>query len=276
MMMEFVTSNFWQTLATHHVDLEHETRHLYEPRDAPLEDGDVIFVKTDLLDAFCADHLPQISKTFTLVTGHSDLSPSAEALFAIDASPRVRRWFAVNAAWTNYKTTCIPLCLAEPCRPHGDQAAVARCAAAVAPEAKLDKVLFPRTAATHPFRLGLDAFEHPAVVKIADRMPYEAYLTELARYRYALCPRGNGIDVHRVYEAILMKTIPVYVTDCMPPALYQHLPVVVVRSVGDLPAALDALDPAAAAAVDWDAAQRFCRTGHWARELTASLSPSGA
>ena len=267
--MQFVTSNFWQTLADHHVDLEHETKRLHEPRNEPLKDGDVIFVKTDLLDVFCTDILPRLSKTFTLVTGHSDLSPSADALIAIEANPNVRRWFAVNAAWANYKTTCIPLCLAEPDRAHGDQAALARCAAAVVPEAKLDKVLLPPPSATHPWRLELGAFEHPALVKIAERMPYEAYLTELARYRYALCPRGNGIDVHRVYEAILMKTIPVYVSDSVP-ALYKHLPVVVVRSLADLPRAFDALDPAAA--VDWEAAQRYCRVEHWAREFIASSS----
>ena len=263
--MLFISNNFWQTVADHHLDLPHATRHLYEPRDVPLEDGNVIFVKTDLLDTFCAQHLPLLPARCTLVTGHSDCSPSLEAVTAIEASPMVRRWYAVNADRTSYKTTCIPLGLAEPDLPHGDQEVVARCAANV-PSEKIDKVLLPRASATHPLRSGLEAFEHPALAKAPDRLPYEAYLTELARYRYALCPRGNGIDVHRVYEAILMKTIPVYVSDCVP-AVYEHLPVVVVSSVADLPRALSALDWKAS--VDWEAAQAYCRTD-WAHGLLPS------
>eukprot|EP00965_Chrysotila_dentata_P239975 6203413-Pleurochrysis_carterae.AAC.2 len=35
------------------------------------------------------------------------------------------------------------------------------------------------------------------------------YLEELGRYHFVLAPRGNGIDTHRLWEALLVGTIPI-------------------------------------------------------------------
>ena len=35
------------------------------------------------------------------------------------------------------------------------------------------------------------------------------YISELANYRYSICPQGNGIDTYRLYECILCNTIPI-------------------------------------------------------------------
>ena len=35
------------------------------------------------------------------------------------------------------------------------------------------------------------------------------YVDNLTRYRFCLCPRGNGVDTHRLWEAILLGCIPI-------------------------------------------------------------------
>ena len=38
---------------------------------------------------------------------------------------------------------------------------------------------------------------------------YELYIENLRKYAFCLCPRGNGIDTHRIWEALYMKCIPI-------------------------------------------------------------------
>jgi hypothetical protein len=259
MAVEFICNNFWQCIADHHVDVPHETKPLYSPQpfDPPsVKEGDTVFVKTDLLTLFLHKLLHHIPAPFYLITGHSDLSPRPEDVQFIDTTPSILRWWAVNAPSTNYKMTCLPLGLSEPDRAFGDQGAVRRCMARI-PQVKRMRVFCPAVSPTHPLRAEAGQVEHPLLVKTSEKKPYEAYLTELSQYTWVLCPRGNGIDVHRVYEAILMQTIPIYVSDQVP-ALFKHLPVVVVRSAPDLPAALSHLEPPDA--IDWVRAASFCKS----------------
>ena len=38
---------------------------------------------------------------------------------------------------------------------------------------------------------------------------FPRYLFNLKVYKYCFCPRGNGVDTHRIWEAIYMGCIPV-------------------------------------------------------------------
>lgn len=38
---------------------------------------------------------------------------------------------------------------------------------------------------------------------------FEQYINNLINYKFCLCPRGNGIDTHRMWEAVLLGCIPI-------------------------------------------------------------------
>lgn len=59
------------------------------------------------------------------------------------------------------------------------------------------------------------------------------YALELARHRFALCPPGNGIDTHRLWEALYVGTIPVVQRS---PALetFADLPILFVDNLATL------------------------------------------
>ena len=42
---------------------------------------------------------------------------------------------------------------------------------------------------------------------------YLDYLTELSQYRFCLCVRGAGLDLHRAYEAWYLNSIPVIINN---------------------------------------------------------------
>jgi hypothetical protein len=39
------------------------------------------------------------------------------------------------------------------------------------------------------------------------------YFKELALHKYAICPRGNGLDTHRLWECLYLNTIPIIIKD---------------------------------------------------------------
>ena len=53
------------------------------------------------------------------------------------------------------------------------------------------------------------------------------YLTELTSHRFVLCPPGNGIDTHRLWEALYSRTIPVAL-DRPAMAAFRDLPILFV------------------------------------------------
>lgn len=40
----------------------------------------------------------------------------------------------------------------------------------------------------------------------------EEYFIELKRHKYAICPRGNGLDTHRLWECFYLDVIPVMIS----------------------------------------------------------------
>jgi hypothetical protein len=50
---------------------------------------------------------------------------------------------------------------------------------------------------------------HPRVFVEKERLPYLVYLNRLRSSRYTICPRGNGADTLRIYEAAIAGSMPI-------------------------------------------------------------------
>jgi hypothetical protein len=56
----------------------------------------------------------------------------------------------------------------------------------------------------------------------------EEYFIELASHKYAICPRGNGLDTHRIWECLYLNTIPIVIKEDFPNI--NNLPIIVLDS----------------------------------------------
>ena len=65
------------------------------------------------------------------------------------------------------------------------------------------------------------------------RMRMDTYLHVLGRHRFIVSPRGNGLDTHRTWEALLVGTIPIVQSSALD-VLYDKLPVLVVEEWSDV------------------------------------------
>lgn len=266
-----VCSNLWQAFADHHLDAPPPgTRPLVqtEPLDiGAIRDGQVVFVKTDLLDLFVRRALPRLQvRNLTLVTGQSDLSPSEYATSGIHAAWTrgvISTWLGVNFTSVTHVQKPLPLGLTVPDLPHGAQDVVLGAVRGVAPTDGRD-VLMTHQEPTHPIRAALGGFDHERLARVSSRQSYEEYIATVASYPYVLCPRGNGVDVHRVYEAVLVGTVPIYVSDDVPPAIYSQMPVVVCCSSVTLARTLAALPRVPQFGQEaWRRSRLVCTTGHY-------------
>ena len=77
------------------------------------------------------------------------------------------------------------------------------------------------------------AWHPPSPLLIAGKIGVRDFLMRLGRHRFVLSPRGNGLDAHRTWEALLVGSIPIVRTSALNP-LYEGLPVLIVDQWADV------------------------------------------
>ena len=60
----------------------------------------------------------------------------------------------------------------------------------------------------------------------------ESYYKELASHKYAICPRGNGLDTHRLWECLYLNVIPIIIEN--DDLKIYNLPIIILKDWDDL------------------------------------------
>jgi hypothetical protein len=183
-------------------------------------DNDWWFCKSDWLEYFFRELAPE--SPFVLFTANSD-RPIDRTLSRHLRRPSLVAWFGVNAALEHPKLFAVPLGIGDPSTPQdrpGDELRSAQ--AADLPKSRL-------------FHVSFDVKTNPAErlhclaetgLELAAPAAAPEYLRRLASAYFCIAPRGNGIDTHRVWESLYLRTIPV-VTRSVLTDQHPDLPLVV-------------------------------------------------
>lgn len=179
-----------------------------------VHDDAVIFVKSSMMQGFFETAFPRLNARFVLVTAGEDCSTPGPYYRYLD-DQRIIRWFGYNCDLVapHPKFEIIPLGFADPHWPHGDQAAMLRVHRRMPPVA--DKPL--KTLASfhlkmsHPdrYRVWAKLRSNSEIAFEPRRIPPELLWIRHVKYAFEICPRGNGLDCHRTWEALLLRTIPI-------------------------------------------------------------------
>jgi hypothetical protein len=185
------------------------------PEDLELVDeAAVIFVYTHEVDAFLDCIWPVLTSPKVLVTHNSDAEIGERHRQWLDSDRACRvQWFAQNATVSHAHLTPLPIGIGNPTWPHGDLRALTSIARRTRDSTK-DRLVFARfDPGTYPPRRAVwEALRRsfPELEAAPPRpIPFRRYLAELARHRFAICPRGNGIDTYRVWESLYLGVVPV-------------------------------------------------------------------
>lgn len=171
-----------------------------------------IFVKTDFLH-HVLPHLQQIQKPFHLLTGTSDVlaCPSPQFASWLRENTKIASWVGTNLEEHEPWMLCVPIGIEERGRLNREPEQLYRYNQNVV-ENSID-IYLPFLGETHPSRAvlvnDLLKLNHPRIFIETKRLPFQEYLRRLRGSRYTICPRGNGMDTLRIYEAALSGSMPI-------------------------------------------------------------------
>mgnify|MGYP003121589988 FL=1 len=194
--------------------------------DKITEDGQVVFVKTDLIPYFFNSVMPQIKNDVIILTHNSALGIDQRYEDFLN-NRKVLSWYAQNANFAHPKLFSIPLGIANLRWPHGDIS-------------KIDEVNDMNLQKKHLVYMNFDLqtnvvertkvfnmFNEKNYVLKGQKKPFMDYLKDLASCKYTLSPPGAGIDCHRIWESIAVGTIPI-VQNCHNISFHTKLPILII------------------------------------------------
>jgi hypothetical protein len=186
----------------------------------------IIFVYSHLLNYFKKYILKRLDSPFTLISHNSDNGVGIEYLDILNY-PFLEKWYAQNCEINHKKLRALPIGLTN--RQWGEEK-IAQLLKTSLEHRKTRLVLANFSAHTHPSRKALlSAISELSFISRSQNLQYEVYLEELAQHQFCICPRGNGVDTHRFWEAQYLNTIPIIIMADWTPA-YSGLPILVLEN----------------------------------------------
>jgi hypothetical protein len=167
-----------------------------------LASNDWWFCKSDYLEFFFARHAPK--GTFVLFSHNGDRMIGGEFRKELERDSLVA-WFAQNPVLEDPKLRALPIGIANPYWPHGDQRVFRATQAEQLPKSALFDVSF--NTATNP--AVREYCVEQTGLRPAPLRPFDVYLEGVASSYFCISPEGNGIDCQRTWEALYLRTIPV-------------------------------------------------------------------
>ena len=191
-----------------------------------LTSSSVVFCKIDYLDALLkyVNEKPNVSP-FILLTGQSDY-PITDGMYSYVFGKNRLKWCGCNAE--TYQVTPIPLGIADD-----------YCTLTVKSDfekTKATKLLYVnhRVGTSPQVRAPLYSLfsdKSWATVRTpAAQGETKSYKEELLEHKFMLCPRGNGIDTHRMWEALYCGVTPIVQRHITHANLAGKLPILFVDS----------------------------------------------
>jgi hypothetical protein len=216
----YVTGDGFRAFADHIYD---ETNTFLDPES--VEQGDVIFVKGDLLEQFSSLYANRIPNRFIVLVHNSDENIGPRYQHFLD-TPHLIVCFAQNVSCFHEKLKPIPIGLQNRyLGERGDCTSI---------ELAKTRIRYPRRAAVYVNfapHFGreevMGVFKKLNQVYFAPRTGYLDYLRALGTFRFIASPPGNGVDCHRHWEALYMGSIPIIQSGYLDP-LFEDLPVLLV------------------------------------------------
>lgn len=193
-------------------------------------DGDIVFCKTDLLHHFF-DEISNFGGKLKLISHQSDY-PVGPMLWNYKPDC-VKKWFAQNVNYQHPDLIPIPIGIENHAGPSKGS-----CIDISFVEENLplinwnqEKKIYCNFADTHPNRDNVRNLlkDSPKVFLAQKHLSSADYHREMGKYKFVASPRGNGIDCHRTWEALLVGSIPIVERHFMYDS-YPTLPIVQIDS----------------------------------------------
>ncbi len=207
----------------------------------------VIYICSDGLENFIKKTLQKISKPFILITGNSDrtITKNIKSIKILINNKFLIKWYAQNLNLNNKKLIHLPIGLdyhagfkfrnkyksIKEFPSYKEKYLIKLSKKKIKKEFKMyANWLFnmnkKREKCLNQIQKNLVYFEEDKVSQIKS-------WENITKYRFCLCPEGYGLDTHRVWETIILGSIPVVKSGPLD-VMYSKFPVIIVKNWKDV------------------------------------------
>ena len=180
-------------------------RVIYRLTKLELYENQVIFCHTDFLDHLFNFLKNCDFKNIKLITNQTDTLITKKIY---NKKPRcISQWYSVNVGYKDEGLIPIPLGIANEYEKNLSENEITQ--NAVSKDDKLYLNFRENTSYKHRHKL----YEYFSVfdwsISRNPDLDNNDYSTDLSRYKFVLCPWGNGVDTHRIWETLYSGSVPV-------------------------------------------------------------------
>lgn len=187
-------------------------------------DNDIlnIFIKTDYIDLFFEKF--KSNSKIIIFTHNSDYSINFNHIKYLNM-PNIIAWYAQNIDVVHAKLRSIPIGIANEEWDHGNINIL---------ETIRNKNYEKSNLIYANFNAGTNLNErnfcisnlNKQNISISEPLEFKKYLSNLGKSYFSISPNGNGIDCHKTWESLYLKTIPI-VTKSINSLQYRHMPIII-------------------------------------------------
>lgn len=201
----------------------------------------IIFCKTDFIFSEF-ENIATKKNEVILITGNSDYPITDEIVGK--APKNIKKWFAQNAISNNEILEPIPIGLENKIESIRKGHGIGYFDRVTKKEQLLSRNLNvrPNKFIYSNFNLNTNFKLRNEYKKISNEIDYvdweygldlESYFNKILEYKIHLCPPGNGVDTHRLWEVLYSNRIPITIKsgDYKIYDLYEKLPIIILDSL---------------------------------------------
>lgn len=167
--------------------------------------------KPKLLESDIVGKLNQFTNKFDLVLHNSDQNFDEEFLDILHIK-NLNRVFAQNCNLEHSRFVPLPIGIANSVWPWGVAGLVSAASKYHITKSEFIYYNFTQEGGLRPaFREDCAKVAHKLKLPESNSEPFYLYLKNLGRHKFCLCPSGNGLDTHRLWECLYLRVIPIVV-----------------------------------------------------------------
>jgi len=224
--MNIITGERFQDLCSHHLSIKEFMPFELYPSEKHIDVRDfdftnfnndtLVHINSDLVndlipelqDVNMFDILSQFKNPFTLILHNND-SPFGDNELKYFDIPNCKKIYAQNVTTTDNRVVPIPIGIANTCWSWGDLS--------VWDNVELNQSKENFIYFNFKVEGGCRDVKRPKCyesissqgIAWIETTDYKSYIENLSTYKFCICPEGNGIDTHRLWESLYLKTIPI-------------------------------------------------------------------
>jgi hypothetical protein len=147
-----------------------------------------------------------------LITHNSDrdITETTEVLSILN-SEKILKWYGQNICFQHKKLHLLPIGLANNQWPHGNLTIFNYNEFIKNLHNKRNKVYFNFSICTNPNKRQICYDSLKDKLNLLNNIEPTENLKRLASYEFCICPEGNGVDSHRLWECLYLKVVPIVI-----------------------------------------------------------------